>query len=268
MSIRERKFKTMDQTGSDEKAVQCQSCGAVFDIDLPKCPYCGATNPAGAEKKYMNKLHGIRRDLHGLNRVTAEETRRELRETGSVLKKALIAVLLILLAAIAFVKISDARRDRKTRENYFWESEVFQTLDEYYAQGDCDAIFEIYLEALEQNRPIYDWKHSGLLEVISIMKKADELLKTEEEKQLTVELQDLLWCEVSLQWSAYMGLSEEEQVWIADRIAPYMEDLAVRFPMSEEEAQIFENCAKTHGGYIELKLCGQYLDNHPADNGI
>ena len=39
--------------------VQCFNCGAVHSVDDPRCPYCGALNPVGAEKAYMNKLDDL-----------------------------------------------------------------------------------------------------------------------------------------------------------------------------------------------------------------
>lgn len=263
-NIREKNIEATDRTDGDEKMVHCPSCGAVYDIDLVKCPYCGATNPAGAERAYMDRLHGIRRDLHGLNRVSAEETRRELRETGSVLKKALFLVVLILLAMILFVKISDIRSARETKEDYLWEKEAFQTMDAYYEQGDYEALLQMYYEALQQERPVYRWEHVDLCEILVIMEEADELFSLEEESSLEGDrLLNLLWCELSLKWSGSRGFSEEEQAWLSERIAPYLADLAERFPMTEEEEQIFENNAKAQEGYISLELCEQYLKNHP-----
>ena len=34
----------------------CKNCGAHFDDNLPKCPYCGAFSYIGARKEYMEKL--------------------------------------------------------------------------------------------------------------------------------------------------------------------------------------------------------------------
>ena len=34
----------------------CNNCGAHFDDDLPKCPYCGDFHYAGAQKEFMDKL--------------------------------------------------------------------------------------------------------------------------------------------------------------------------------------------------------------------
>lgn len=37
----------------------CNNCGAHFDDDLPKCPYCGDFHYAGAQKEYMDKLENV-----------------------------------------------------------------------------------------------------------------------------------------------------------------------------------------------------------------
>lgn len=265
-NINKQNSETVHRAGCDEKAVHCQSCGAVYDRNLPKCPYCGATNPSGAEKAYMDKLHGIRRDMRGLSKVSAEETKRELRETGGVLKKALLIIGLIFLVLLVFVKIADVRRTRAEKEDYLWERETFAVMDAYYEQGDYEAMLKMYYEALQQNRPIYRWEHIDLCELIVIMKEADGLLEQEEPLD-EFELQDLLWCELSLKWSACRGISKEDQSWLEDRIAPYLEDLAERFPMTEEEELIFQNGAQKYGGYIEYELCKQYFRDHPVSGG-
>ena len=48
---------------SDKERTVCGSCGASFDKDEPKCPYCGTLNPYGAEKEYKEKLEDIREKL-------------------------------------------------------------------------------------------------------------------------------------------------------------------------------------------------------------
>ena len=40
--------------------VKCFNCGAVHSVDDPRCPYCGALNPVGAEKAYMNELDDLK----------------------------------------------------------------------------------------------------------------------------------------------------------------------------------------------------------------
>ncbi len=256
---------TTGQTGqsAEERLVCCPRCGATYDIDLPKCPYCEMTNPIGAEKAYMNKLHGVHRDLKGLRRVMAKETKRELKETGGMLKKTLLILALVLLGLLAIVKISDAKKAAAERENYVWEKETFPVLDEYYAQGDQEAIYALYQEALQQGRPIYRWEHTGLCEIITIMEMADRLLETEKERDLVeMELQDLLWCEATLKWLGYRNLPEEDRAWVSDRIDPYLADMEARFPMTQEEEQNFENSAKKYGGILDVVLCEQYIKEH------
>lgn len=45
------------------RLVTCGSCGAAFDRKLPACPYCGATNLWGNERKYMEGLEETRKNL-------------------------------------------------------------------------------------------------------------------------------------------------------------------------------------------------------------
>lgn len=263
MSMNGQNKEEMKQESRKEQEVCCPSCGAVYGIDLPSCPYCDATNPVGAEKAYMNKLGGIRRQLHGLHKVTAEETRRELKETGGVMKRAVIIILLILLAVAGFVKINGIRESREQKEDYLWAREAFPILDDYYAKGSYDEMFEMYMEAMQQEKPIWQWKHSGFCEMIAIMKNADRLLEEDRKGELTFyDLQNLLWCELSIKWCKYRNLTEEENAWVEERAETYLKDLEERFPMTEQEEKAFENDAMSYAGNMSLDQCARYLEDH------
>ena len=68
------------------KIAACESCGAEFDDDLPKCPYCGFVNLKGAEKEYMKKLEDFREDM-GVDDVPLEELKDTFQKQGKRLKK-------------------------------------------------------------------------------------------------------------------------------------------------------------------------------------
>jgi len=69
------------------KKVICDSCGAEFSNDEPKCPYCGTMNYDGAEKEYFEKLENVRSDMEDLKTVSAEETKKSLKSKAFLSKK-------------------------------------------------------------------------------------------------------------------------------------------------------------------------------------
>ena len=69
------------------KRIICSSCGAEFDNDMAKCPYCGTMNYEGAEKEYLEKLEDVREDLDDLNEVPLEETKKEFKKQGRLIRK-------------------------------------------------------------------------------------------------------------------------------------------------------------------------------------
>lgn len=50
-----------------EKTIVCAFCGAGYEEEAIKCPYCGSTNIRGAEKDYMNKLENVRETMENLD---------------------------------------------------------------------------------------------------------------------------------------------------------------------------------------------------------
>ena len=51
----------------DRMEVICNNCGGSFDSSEDKCPYCGSIYEPGAEKKYMETLEGIKKNLDRVN---------------------------------------------------------------------------------------------------------------------------------------------------------------------------------------------------------
>lgn len=83
-----------------EKIVICGSCGAEFDKNIVKCPYCGSTNIKGAEREYMEKLEDVREDMGELESVPLEELQDTVKRQGRFLKKVIITILAIVAAAV------------------------------------------------------------------------------------------------------------------------------------------------------------------------
>ena len=60
-----------------KKLIHCKSCGAEFEENLAKCPYCGTLNYKGAEQEYLNKLKNIQEDMEDLQEVPEDEVKKE-----------------------------------------------------------------------------------------------------------------------------------------------------------------------------------------------
>lgn len=145
----------------EEKTAVCANCGAVFDVSLPKCPYCGTMYEPGAERAYLDKLEDIREDLDELSDV-AEETYKK--EVGKNAKR----IAAIFLAAVAFFLIcigiwywqqTAERSAADSKAQIAWARESYPKLDAWYEEGDYDAILEFLEEAGDEGYTAGDWEH-------------------------------------------------------------------------------------------------------------
>ena len=115
-----------------KQLIHCKSCGAEFEEDLPKCPYCGTLNYKGAEQEYLNKLENIREGMEDLQEVPEDEVKKEIKQRGKFIGKVIliIGILIIGLALLLYWINRSPERDRK--EDYLWMQENFPIMDELY----------------------------------------------------------------------------------------------------------------------------------------
>mgnify|MGYP003006856601 CR=1 FL=1 len=147
---------------TEVKKIICSSCGAEFEDTLPKCPYCGSLNYKGAEAEYLGKLESMRQDMQQLEQVPEKELKKKLKKKQKFVIKLLI--ILAALAAILAVIVFRAQyiEPRDARADYLWEKENFPILDRLYQEKDLEALMDFYEQAVEENRTIDRWEHSGI----------------------------------------------------------------------------------------------------------
>ena len=95
--------------------VKCFNCGAVHSVDDPRCPYCGALNPVGAEKAYMNELDDLKDETDQL----AEDAEDDFGDNVQSNAKRIVLIAIIAIAA-AFTGLS-----RGQAEKLFGAEKVF-----------------------------------------------------------------------------------------------------------------------------------------------
>ena len=158
------------------KKIICSSCGAEFEDTLPKCPYCGSLNYKGAEAEYLGKLESMRQDMQQLEQVPEKELKKKLKKKQKFVIKLLI--ILAALAAILAVIVFRAQyiEPRDARADYLWEKENFPILDRLYQEKDLEALMDFYEQAVEENRTIDRWEHSGIFRWLMSCRDAREYL--------------------------------------------------------------------------------------------
>ena len=137
------------------KQIICSSCGAEFDNDMAKCPYCGTMNYEGAEKEYLEKLEDVREDLDDLNEVPLEETKDELKKQGRLIRKVLMVAIIIGFILFGWIMLSEKAYERDEKADFLWKSENFPVMNELYEAGKYEELADFYRQAQEEDKPVY-----------------------------------------------------------------------------------------------------------------
>lgn len=158
----------------------CKSCGAEFDENEEKCPFCGATSEKGAKRTFHKKLDQITDDIEDMSK----KPKIVLVKKTAVALIVATAVLIISVLIIVIVKDQARRKQLREDEEYeqqlsqriAWENEVFPMLDKWYEQEDFASILAYEMDLLHQENDygIYHWRHYSFIE---IYQKYDDILK-------------------------------------------------------------------------------------------
>ena len=247
------------------KMMVCDSCGAEFEENLAKCPYCGSMNVKGAEREYMEKLEDVQEDMEELEDAPLDELSDTVKKQGRFLAKVFLVVLAvvgILVLAYFFIE----RRDRwDPKAEYAWQQEYYPRLNQLYDEGDYDGMVDLALEAMgEDNAAIWKWEHYDFYEAYSYARDFERAhSQLEKEKLLDSEYVLLFQAE----WYLVL-LEEKDQVELTDRdrevLRPYIEKagaaLSSEWGMSEEEYRQYWNLAKENYHIMPYENCRDFVE--------
>lgn len=133
----------------------CNNCGAHFDDDLPKCPYCGDFHYAGAQKEYMDKLENMKENLDTLEKSVPQMYTDELKTQVKHVRKIVLIIIsilavLMLLFFMCFHLDSFSSRDEK--QVLLFTKEAYPVADEYYEAGDYEGLLTFYHTSMSENK--------------------------------------------------------------------------------------------------------------------
>ena len=247
------------------KKIICSSCGAEFEDTLPKCPYCGSLNYKGAEAEYLGKLESMRQDMQQLEQVPEKELKKKLKKKQKfvikllILLAALAAILAVIVFRVQYIEPRDARAD------YLWEKENFPILDRLYQEKDLEALMDFYEQAVEENRTIDRWEHSGIFRWLMSCRDAREYLALEQSGETLNEYQQALllddyWMMRGLDYSEVI-LTEKDREYIRPYVEATLNSLADRYTFTAEEEKKFEDSLRNNYGYPRYEDCEEYFEN-------
>ncbi len=169
--------------------IKCPNCGAESDEKNSRCPYCGYINEKGAEKKYMDNLYEVRKNLDGLDEEAASGYKEGYRKTLTIVIVTLI--ILIVLTAVIFIlygmfRIRTYRNDldsgNEVLEDMAWRQEAYKRFDELYEAGKYDELCETVFDACENGYSVYTYEHNDFIELYNDHLRTERELEAVEKK--------------------------------------------------------------------------------------
>lgn len=161
----------------------CPNCGAEIDKDVPKCPYCGYINMAGARKKYQADLNEIRDNI---DEVKKEPNKALVKGFSGGVRVILATVVTLLTFAVIFgimlaIDLKDKPKEFLSPQEEAYASAYRKTaeeeLDAAYENKDIAAMAKIYDKAYSEDRVnLYGVDHYDSAYASSLYMKLKESL--------------------------------------------------------------------------------------------
>ncbi|MBP3816048.1 MAG: hypothetical protein J6H21_04190 [Firmicutes bacterium] len=251
----------------NSKEVTCPSCGGVFHIDEPKCPFCGSFNPVGAEKEYMEKLYDLKDSTEELPELAQDEVEEDLKTNSKgILRLVVIVGVIAIIVIILFSRLGRRAEDMAMKEYKAREAFREAHLDEFnrlYEEGKDEELLELSISLMEDPGydAIYRWEHYGYLNAYYIyndLKDWQELYKTGDVDDLTYAVYAAL--DLTRGDKYYESTLTERDLEKIKEFEAYAENfLKENLKMTSEELDAWVLELKGDKGYIDRASLRRYL---------
>lgn len=260
-----------------DKILYCENCSAPIPADAAKCPYCGALNAAGGEKKYMENLYGLKEDVEELKTAPVKAYKAEVRKTGRIIKRTLFAVVIAAFCIWGLKLWLDKPFNEKAsvedvKAQLEWERENYPKLDELYEAKDYDGILEFEDKVIEEGSySIYGWEHYDFInEYRRYMSFKEDALIIESGNY---DIDNVYWCIVDTMFfkqdKSYAGYTDEELQYIETYRDETIGFLISELGMSEEEIEgLYDECCgkDKYGLYFNYELAQKKIKAYIKNN--
>jgi hypothetical protein len=147
-----------------------------------------------------------------------------------------------------------------------FDSEELQLLDRLYQEKDLEALMDFYEQAVEENRTIDRWEHSGIFRWLMSCRDAREYLAMEQSGETLrdyqeTQLLDDYWMMRGLDYSEVI-LTEKDREYIRPYVEATLNSLADRYTFTAEEEKKFEDSLRNNYGYPRYEDCEEYIKKH------
>lgn len=231
----------------------CKNCGAQFDDNLPKCPYCGQFSYAGAEKEYFDRLEDMKEDLQELHETVPEMYTGEIKSQAKDVRKILLIVLAI-VAALALLLfggsfLMDSLYEGDAKAELLFTKEAYPIADEYYAAGDYDGLLKFFQSSVAENEnaSFYDWEHYAFLicyENYDYFKTSASLIGTDDFSEY--DMSELFYCYIANHFYQKGYPMDAKDQDLAASYDEEMETVIDSLNLTEEELTEFDQLLNDH----------------------
>ena len=172
----------------------------------------------------------------------------------------LAAVFAALMFRSQYIESRDAKAD------YQWQKENFPILDRLYQEKDLEALMDFYEQAVEENRTIDRWEHSGIFRWLMKCRDAREYLALEQSGETLNEYQQALllddyWTMRGLDYEGPV-LSDADKEYIRPYVEETLNSMEGYYNFTAEEEKKFTDTIRNHYGYPNYDDCKEYIKNH------
>lgn len=239
--------------------LKCENCHAMIDAESPQCPYCGAINVSGSEKKYMEQLSDIKEDIEELEQIPVHASQKEMGKTGKIILIT-VAVLVVTVGIITkayhfFDYIFTDIVVEDPKQKLLWERENYPVLDTMYENEDYDGILAFMQEHFEDaGYSVYNWDHYSFIDLYRYYE--DSMYTAALIEEGNYDKDDIAWCIVDallvfreMDYVTYTAKEEEQIAAYREEIYEVMQKL---FGMTKEQVDKLyqDSCTEKEYGII------------------
>lgn len=242
------------------KTVKCRNCGAAFDENLSKCPFCGTMNKKGAYGEFRLKVAAMIDAMLGLK----DDVQRSISRIvlGSLLRSLIIIALITGLAFVCsrFAQINyynDKEYDQEAYAEITWTDENLDKLNEAYEKEDFKTIRTLYYE---MPNAVKAWSHYPTFCLKDEFGKMQEAFRFDE-YQLCDILYFLFFPEY---YSGHNTMNQVDEAAYGQMCESLVSDMQERGYTLSALQEIYEKHADSYG-YISASELKEYVKEDRND---
>ena len=226
----------------------CKNCGAQFDDNLAKCPYCNTFHYAGARKEYMGKLEDMKEDLNDLHQVVPDLYQEQFRSHTKQARKTIFRIFVVLVTLVVLLLVShlilNRAGSRDEKKTLLFMKEAYPIADQYYNDGDYDGLLDFYHTSITENESadFYNWDHYSFLICYENKMIFQEAANNFQSREFSAfDIHELFYCYLSNHYYLKNYSMDETDHQLISSFEKEMESVIGSIRLTNEEAEELNN---------------------------